>query len=141
MQPFILTAGSSDVNGTYSFAKEVKSIPQFWCIKTTTKQPKSKKSKIESNSIIYKIRGNGHLPQFGSDFKQCWILQTTQNERTKQLYAAPMININEQFPPNKGWICIEGVEPVPNIQPLDLISIKKKVPSNFPIKCERNFRG
>ena len=96
MRPFTLTAGSSEVNGTYTFAKQVKGISEYWFINTkmTIKQAESKKSQSSQPDTIYKIRGNGYLPQFGSDFNQCWILQTTQDDKTKQFILGGPIGGN-----------------------------------------------
>eukprot|EP01084_Bolivina_argentea_P255070 428924_1 len=121
MEPFLLTAGSDEVNGTYSFAKQISGVSEFWYVKKIKKRKKI----IEK---IYKIRGGGSLPQFGLEFTDCWVLQHsyTKDSPPIKYYAAPMKSIYDKSPPKNGWICIGGIEPTPIIQNINLIDIKQK---------------
>merc|ERR1712228_863104 len=118
---FSLTAGSSEVNGTYSFAKQIKGVSEFWYVKTIKKRKKT----LEK---IYKIRGGGSLPEFGDKFSNCWVLQHSYSMDAPPIkyYAAPMKSIYDKCPPQNGWICIGGIEPLPNISFIDLKTIKQK---------------
>ena len=77
---------------------------------------------------IYKIRGGGSLPEFGDEFSNCWVLQHSHSIDAPPIkyYAAPMTTIYDKSPPQKGWICIGGIEPLPNITTIDLKSIKQR---------------
>eukprot|EP01084_Bolivina_argentea_P176369 305229_1 len=121
MQPFVLTAGSEEVNGTYSFAKQIAGVSEFWLVK----QIKKRKKVLEK---IYKIRGGGSLPQFGDPFNDCWVLQHTYATGATpiQYYAAPMNSVYDTSPPTTGWICIGGIEPTPRIQTVDLNDVRQK---------------
>eukprot|EP00484_Ammonia_sp_Unknown_P021393 CAMPEP_0197044468 /NCGR_PEP_ID=MMETSP1384-20130603/20511_1 /TAXON_ID=29189 /ORGANISM="Ammonia sp." /LENGTH=855 /DNA_ID=CAMNT_0042475927 /DNA_START=102 /DNA_END=2669 /DNA_ORIENTATION=- len=123
MEPFELTAGSDEVNGTYAFAKQIAGISEFWYVKKLKKRKKT----IEK---IYKIRGGASLPQFGDQFEQCWVLQHSFGDATPiKYYAAPMKSKHDACPPNNGWICIGGIEPTPSLKAIDMAGIKEKFDS------------
>ena len=119
-QPFQLSAGSEEVNGTYSFAKQIQGVSEFWHVKKI----KQRKKTLEK---IYKIRGGDSLPQFGDEFENCWVLQHSPIDSTPiKYYAAPMKSKYDKAPPVNGWICIGGIKPEPKIQRIDLKAIKQK---------------
>ena len=116
-----MRAGSEEVNGTYSFAKQVAGVSEYWYVKKI----KHRKKTLEK---IYKIRGGGSLPQFGDEFTNCWVLQHSfaKDAPPIKYYAAPMKTKFDKAPPTKGWICIGGIEPKPEIQEVDLKATKQK---------------
>ena len=143
MEPFELSAGSDEVNGTYSFAKQISGVSEFWYVKKI----KQRKKILEK---IYKIRGGGSLPQFGNQFENCWVLQHTFAEGAPPIkyYAAPMKTKYDKLPPSKGWIAIGGIDPVPTIkqinlkqikQNFDTIKIKVNLSTILLYKFSRNF--
>lgn len=122
MQPFSLFAGSQEVNGTYAFAKKIKGVNEFWYVQ------KIKKRKGKVIERIFKIRGNGHLPEMGDNFRNCWILQHSYHPEKPpiQFYAAPMKSLKQTYPPKEGWVCIGGIQPSPIIMDVNINQITEE---------------
>jgi len=104
---FLAGAGSPDVNGSYvQTSTEVdvvfyeKRPSDNWFLNGETGK---------STGLVFIITLDS-LPDMGEDFELAWVLKSTE---AVIYYAAPFEE-DEEMPPLKGWVAVEGLLPVPS---------------------------
>jgi len=104
---FLAGAGSTDVNGNYVQTNSEVDVVFYekrpsdsWYINGDTRKSSGKVFIITLDS----------LPDMGEDFELAWVLKSPD---AVVFYAAPFEE-DEEMPPLKGWVAIEGLQPAPS---------------------------
>jgi len=106
---FLAGAGSTDVNGSYTQTNSEEDEIFY------EKRPKDSwyinRENGESTGLVFIITQDS-LPEKGEDFEVAWVLKSPD---AVIFYAAPSLEEDEEMPPLKGWVALEGLEPAPSL--------------------------
>jgi len=105
---FLNGAGSTDVNGSYTQTNAEEDVVFYEKRSTDTWFIDGDNEK--STGLVFIITLDS-LPDMGEDFELAWVLKSPD---AVIFYAAPL-DEDEEVPPFKGWVALEGLEPAPSV--------------------------